>query len=77
MSYPNPSTALASIVVDELARGGVGLVVASPGSRSTALVLAASDHPGVEFNMVIDERSAAFQALGWAKATGRDRKSVV
>jgi len=71
VSYPNPSTALASIVVDELARGGVGLVVASPGSRSTALVLAASDHPGVEFNMVIDERSAAFQALGWAKATGR------
>ncbi|HEX7098502.1 MAG TPA: 2-succinyl-5-enolpyruvyl-6-hydroxy-3-cyclohexene-1-carboxylic-acid synthase [Acidimicrobiia bacterium] len=71
MTYPNPSTALAAIIVDELARGGVGLVVASPGSRSTALVLAASRHPGVELRVVIDERSAAFQALGWAKATGR------
>lgn len=71
MSHPNPSTALAAISVDELARGGVGLVVAAPGSRSTALVLAASTHPDIEFHMVIDERSAAFQALGWAKATGR------
>lgn len=71
MTYPNPSTALASVVVDELARGEVGLVLASPGSRSTALVLAAAQHPGIGLHVVIDERSAAFQALGWAKATGR------
>src|SRR5690606_25693264 len=71
MTYPNPSTALASVVVDELARGEVGLVLASPGARSTALVLAAAQHPGIGLHVVIDERSAAFQALGWAKAAGR------
>lgn len=70
MRYPNPSTALASILVDELSRSGVGLAVAGPGSRSTALVLALSNS-SVELVMAIDERSAAFHALGSAKASGR------
>lgn len=69
--YPNPSTALASVVVDELWRHGVGLWVASPGSRSTALVLAITSLPEATLRMAIDERSAAFHALGWAKASGR------
>jgi 2-succinyl-5-enolpyruvyl-6-hydroxy-3-cyclohexene-1-carboxylate synthase len=71
VSYPNPSTALAATVIDELARGGVGLVVAAPGSRSTALVLAAAARPDLELVMAIDERSAGFHALGWVKATRR------
>jgi 2-succinyl-5-enolpyruvyl-6-hydroxy-3-cyclohexene-1-carboxylate synthase len=71
MSYPNPSTALARVVIDELVRGGVGLVVAAPGSRSTALALAAADHPQLELVVVLDERSAAFHALGRSKATRR------
>lgn len=71
MSYPNPSTALAGIVVDELIRGGVGLIVAAPGSRSTALALAAAQHPDLDLVVSLDERSAAFHALGRAKATGR------
>ncbi|HSJ35721.1 MAG TPA: 2-succinyl-5-enolpyruvyl-6-hydroxy-3-cyclohexene-1-carboxylic-acid synthase [Acidimicrobiia bacterium] len=71
MSYPNPSTALARIVVDELARGGVGRVVAAPGSRSTALALAAAQAPDLDLVVALDERSAAFHALGWAKASGR------
>ncbi|MFP3915204.1 MAG: 2-succinyl-5-enolpyruvyl-6-hydroxy-3-cyclohexene-1-carboxylic-acid synthase [Actinomycetota bacterium] len=70
MSLPNPSTAFASAVIDELARGGVSLAVAAPGSRSTALVLAAEAHPAVELVMAIDERSAAFHALGGVKADG-------
>src|SRR5690606_32617689 len=70
-SYPNPSTALARIVVDELARGGVGRVVAAPGSRSTALALAVAQHPDIDLVVALDERSAAFHALGWAKASGR------
>lgn len=70
MTYPNPSTALASVVIDELVRGGLELVVAAPGSRSTALVLAAAARSDLQLVMSLDERSAAFQALGWCKASG-------
>ncbi|MGA7272789.1 MAG: thiamine pyrophosphate-binding protein, partial [Acidimicrobiia bacterium] len=70
MTYPNPSTALASVVIDELIRGGLELVVAAPGSRSTALVLAAANRSDLQMVMAVDERSAAFQALGWCKASG-------
>lgn len=70
MTHPNPSTALARVVVDELSHQGVELIVISPGSRSAALAIAATEHPRVETRVVIDERSAAFHALGAAKATG-------
>ncbi|MEM6959598.1 MAG: 2-succinyl-5-enolpyruvyl-6-hydroxy-3-cyclohexene-1-carboxylic-acid synthase, partial [Myxococcota bacterium] len=40
----------------------------SPGSRSTPIVLAA-ERSGIPFEVCIDERSAAFQALGAARAT--------
>lgn len=62
---------MATVVLDELHRGGVEVVAAGPGSRSTAFILAAEAHPGLEVVMCIDERSAAFHALGWSKATGR------
>ena len=71
MSQPNPSTAMARSVIDELARGGVELIVISPGSRSTALALATEEHPRIETRVVLDERSAGFHALGRAKVTGR------
>ncbi|MDX1469286.1 MAG: 2-succinyl-5-enolpyruvyl-6-hydroxy-3-cyclohexene-1-carboxylic-acid synthase [Acidimicrobiia bacterium] len=70
MGQPNPSTALARVVIDELARGGVRLAVVSPGSRSAALAIAASSHEAITTVVSIDERSAGFHALGWAKATG-------
>lgn len=70
MTHPNASTALARVVVDELANCQVSLIVLSPGSRSGALAIAASRHPDVETRVVIDERSAAFHALGAARATG-------
>lgn len=70
MTQPNPSTALARVVIDELARHGVELVVLSPGSRSGALAIAAAEHERVSERVVIDERSAAFHALGRSKATG-------
>lgn len=47
------------------------LVVLSPGSRSTPLVLALAARDELEVIDVIDERSAAFFALGHARASGR------
>jgi 2-succinyl-5-enolpyruvyl-6-hydroxy-3-cyclohexene-1-carboxylate synthase len=70
MSRPNPSTAMAEVAIDELARNGVSLVVISPGSRSAALAIAASRHPGIQTVVVLDERSAAFHALGRSKVDG-------
>jgi 2-succinyl-5-enolpyruvyl-6-hydroxy-3-cyclohexene-1-carboxylate synthase len=71
MTQPNPSTALARVVADELARHGVSLAVISPGSRSAALAIAFDQHPDITTRVVLDERSAAFWALGHARATGR------
>lgn len=68
MSQPNPSTAQARAMVDELHRHGVGMAVISPGSRSAALAVAFEEHPSIETRVVLDERSAAFLALGHARA---------
>jgi 2-succinyl-5-enolpyruvyl-6-hydroxy-3-cyclohexene-1-carboxylate synthase len=70
-SVPNPSTALARVVVDELARLGVTDAMVCPGSRSTALAVALHDDPRVRCHVHLDERSAAFVALGLGRATGR------
>ncbi|WP_029433524.1 2-succinyl-5-enolpyruvyl-6-hydroxy-3-cyclohexene-1-carboxylic-acid synthase [Blastococcus sp. URHD0036] len=70
----NPSTALATVLVDELIRGGVTDAVVAPGSRSApvALALAAAERAGrLALHVRIDERTAAFLALGLAKASGR------
>lgn len=61
---------------DELMRAGVRDVVISPGSRSTPLSMVAHEaHArfGSAFNLYVDvdERGAAFFALGMAKATAR------
>jgi 2-succinyl-5-enolpyruvyl-6-hydroxy-3-cyclohexene-1-carboxylate synthase len=61
---------MARAILDELHRGGVRLVVISPGSRSTALTLAADEHEGLETVVALDERSGGFHALGRAKASG-------
>lgn len=53
----------------ELDRCGVHDYVVSPGSRSTPLAMKAFEHFG-DVYVDIDERGAAFFALGLAKATG-------
>ncbi len=67
--WPNLNTLWSAVLVDELARCGLRTVVISPGSRSTPLVMAFCDHPDIEDISIIDERSAAFFALGVARAT--------
>ncbi len=68
----NASTALATVIVDELGRGGVRDVVLSPGSRSAPLALALhrADAEGVlRLHVRVDERGAGFLALGLARGT--------
>jgi 2-succinyl-5-enolpyruvyl-6-hydroxy-3-cyclohexene-1-carboxylate synthase len=71
MDRTNGNTALASAFVEELARCGVRHAVLSPGSRSTPLALALWRQPEIEVRVIVDERSAAFFALGAAHASGR------
>jgi 2-succinyl-5-enolpyruvyl-6-hydroxy-3-cyclohexene-1-carboxylate synthase len=71
MDPTNANTALASAFVEELARGGVRLAVVSPGSRSTPLAVALWRQPEIEVSVIVDERSAAFFALGAAQASGQ------
>ncbi|RZV33692.1 MAG: 2-succinyl-5-enolpyruvyl-6-hydroxy-3-cyclohexene-1-carboxylic-acid synthase, partial [Chromatiales bacterium] len=53
--------------IARLVAGSCAGFVISPGSRHTPLVMAAA-HAGVRTEVVLDERSAGFLALGWAKA---------
>ncbi|MGZ0746074.1 2-succinyl-5-enolpyruvyl-6-hydroxy-3-cyclohexene-1-carboxylic-acid synthase [Haloparvum sp. AD34] len=70
MTAPNRNTLWARALVDELAAAGVDAVVVSPGSRSTPLTMAAARHEDVHVFSQLDERSAAFFALGRARRTG-------
>jgi 2-succinyl-5-enolpyruvyl-6-hydroxy-3-cyclohexene-1-carboxylate synthase len=63
--------AFARALIAELHAAGVVAAVLCPGSRSTPLVLAIAGQAGLAHSVHLDERSAAFHALGYAKACGR------
>jgi 2-succinyl-5-enolpyruvyl-6-hydroxy-3-cyclohexene-1-carboxylate synthase len=56
---------------DELVRSGVTDVVICPGSRSTPLAIVLRQQPGLRTWMHLDERSAAFFALGLSRGSRR------
>ena len=64
---PNPNTLYANRFIDTLIASGLRHVCISPGSRHTALVLALARHRDeIDLYSHLDERSAAFFALGLA-----------
>lgn len=75
-SHQQQTALYVSAFFDELARWGVRDVVVSPGSRSTALAMCAYEMSRrfperLRMYVDVDERGAAFFALGLAKASGR------
>jgi 2-succinyl-5-enolpyruvyl-6-hydroxy-3-cyclohexene-1-carboxylate synthase len=70
MTAPNRNTLWAEVIVDEFVAAGIDAAVIAPGSRSTPLTVAFDSHADVETISHLDERSAAYFALGRARRTG-------
>ncbi|NJL02301.1 MAG: 2-succinyl-5-enolpyruvyl-6-hydroxy-3-cyclohexene-1-carboxylic-acid synthase [Spirulinaceae cyanobacterium SM2_1_0] len=71
LDFRNANSLWAAVLLETWYRLGLRLAIISPGSRSTPLTVASAQHPGVEAIAILDERSAAFFALGNAKRTGQ------
>jgi 2-succinyl-5-enolpyruvyl-6-hydroxy-3-cyclohexene-1-carboxylate synthase len=68
------STSLARVIVRQIIEAGIKDVVISPGSRNAPLSIAfyeAQQRGLINLHVKIDERGAAFFALGLTKSTGR------
>ncbi|MBX9973449.1 2-succinyl-5-enolpyruvyl-6-hydroxy-3-cyclohexene-1-carboxylic-acid synthase [Cytobacillus firmus] len=69
MNHQEALTSYIAAFVAELVKNGVEDVVVSPGSRSTPMAMVMAEHPELRVHIHVDERSAAFFALGIAKAS--------
>jgi 2-succinyl-5-enolpyruvyl-6-hydroxy-3-cyclohexene-1-carboxylate synthase len=70
VDFRNTNSVWASILVETLQRLGLTTAVICPGSRSTPLAVAFAQNEKIEAIPILDERSAAFFALGIAKQSG-------
>ncbi|WML40935.1 2-succinyl-5-enolpyruvyl-6-hydroxy-3-cyclohexene-1-carboxylic-acid synthase [Neobacillus sp. OS1-2] len=71
MDHQEALTAYIAAFISELVSTGVTDVVVSPGSRSTPMAMVMAEHPELNVHIHVDERSAAFFALGIAKASNK------
>jgi 2-succinyl-5-enolpyruvyl-6-hydroxy-3-cyclohexene-1-carboxylate synthase len=67
LDYRNTNTLWASVLVETLHCLGLQTAIVCPGSRSAPLAIAFAQHPAIEAIPILDERSAAFFALGRAR----------
>ncbi|NWN94447.1 MAG: 2-succinyl-5-enolpyruvyl-6-hydroxy-3-cyclohexene-1-carboxylic-acid synthase [Bacillus sp. (in: Bacteria)] len=74
MEHQEIMTTYLAAFIRQLSAMGIRYAVVSPGSRSTPIAMLLAEHPDFKIYMDIDERSAAFFALGLAK---EKRKPVV
>lgn len=70
IDFRNVNALWSSVLVETLCRLGVTTAVVCPGSRSGPLTTSFAQHPEIEAIPILDERSAAFFALGRGKITG-------
>ena len=70
LDFRNVNTLWSSVLAETLVRLGVTTAVICPGSRSSPLTVAFARHSDIEAIPILDERSAAFFALGRGKITG-------
>lgn len=70
MTSGNANLHCSAAFIETLAHLGAKHVFLSPGSRSAPLTVAAARARAVGKHVILDERAAAFAALGAAKATG-------
>lgn len=66
-----PKKKLAQLVIRSCIDFGVSQVVISPGSRNAPLTLGFVNHPSIETYSIVDERCAAFFAMGMAQQTNK------
>lgn len=71
MNTANRNTVWAGLLAAELAQQGLQTVIIAPGSRSTPLAVAFAETPGIQTYVLSDERSAAYFALGVARASNK------
>lgn len=71
INFSNTNSVWASILAETFWRLGLKTAVICPGSRSAPLTVALASHSQIEAIPVLDERSAAFFALGIARQTYR------
>ena len=62
---------LAQTIVALCIAKGINHIVISPGSRNAPLTLSFSQHPEIHAYSIVDERCAAFFALGMAQQLGK------
>lgn len=71
VDFSNVNTVWASVLVETLWQLGVRTAIVCPGSRSAPLAVAFACHADIEAIPILDERSAAFFALGLARQSHR------
>lgn len=65
MKYPKND--LAQLVIASCVANGIDTVIVSPGSRNAPLTIGFTSHPNIKTYSIVDERCAAFVALGIAQ----------